>query len=512
MAEVLAGQDMLSDWPERGDLIRPRAVVRAAAPLFHAVCARLGDAADRAVLIAGLGYCLAQGGGAVTIPGDARDRVRRGLARMAQDATDRILEWVAADAASPKDRAPQVGALAFESLCTGHRWPDDVVEQLALPGGGRVAMQLYNEWIHQLVILRDLALAFDDWADRPLPFGGPGPQRGLRRFDAARRQFREEIASHLPPERSLAQYRAATEALASGEAALDPPGGGLAPTRMLDNELLRVFLAVVRCGSFTGAAQALNRTQAAVSMQIRRLEEIVQARLIQRENRQFQLTAEGVTLCEYARALTELNDAALVALAAHRAAGPVRLAISAICAAALLPRLTRQLHDHFPECWLEVRTIAAASLDARAGHGDDDLVIDIVPRDTPGTTSLGEVPLRWFAAVRGNAAQRTPVPVALPPRDGALGRRAIQALDEAGLRWEPWLVSDSLAAIDAAIRSGEAIGVLPVIGDAPSDPAIRALGPGDGFPALAPMDLALATPGARIGPAAQKLRDLLVAG
>ena len=80
----------------------------------------------------------------------------------------------------------------------------------------------------------------------------------------------------------------------------------------IDSELLRTFVAIADYGGFTRAADAVNRTQSAVSMQMKRLEEDVVGRpLFQREGRQLTLTAEGEILLGYARRILQLHTEAL---------------------------------------------------------------------------------------------------------------------------------------------------------------------------------------------------------
>ncbi len=70
----------------------------------------------------------------------------------------------------------------------------------------------------------------------------------------------------------------------------------------IDTELLRTFVAIAEHGGLTRAAEAVNRTQSAVSMQMKRLEEdVLQRSLFERDGRQTRLTAEGQVLLGYAR-------------------------------------------------------------------------------------------------------------------------------------------------------------------------------------------------------------------
>ena len=79
----------------------------------------------------------------------------------------------------------------------------------------------------------------------------------------------------------------------------------------LPTDLLRTFVSVIDLGGYTRAADALGRTQPAVSLQMKRLEELLDARLITHEGRELKLTEEGEALAVYARQLLRLNDEGL---------------------------------------------------------------------------------------------------------------------------------------------------------------------------------------------------------
>jgi len=95
--------------------------------------------------------------------------------------------------------------------------------------------------------------------------------------------------------------------------------------RDIDISLLRAFLAVVETGSVTKAAGTLNLTQAAVSQQIKRLEELFDTSLFSRANRRLNPTASGERLVAHARRLIALNDEIWTLMRAPEFEGEVRL-------------------------------------------------------------------------------------------------------------------------------------------------------------------------------------------
>src|SRR5450830_628729 len=96
---------------------------------------------------------------------------------------------------------------------------------------------------------------------------------------------------------------------------------------MLDPELLQAFIAIADQGSFTRAASALNRTQSAVSMQIKRLEERIGAELFHRNTATVTLSATGENLLGYARRIIAMNEEALAQLRTGQARGVVRVGV-----------------------------------------------------------------------------------------------------------------------------------------------------------------------------------------
>lgn len=93
----------------------------------------------------------------------------------------------------------------------------------------------------------------------------------------------------------------------------------------MDIDLLRAYLAVVDTGSLTRAARYVHRTQAAVSMQMKRLEEQVGASLFRKDGRTLALTEDGKLLVSYARRLLALHDEALARMRTTESTPVLRL-------------------------------------------------------------------------------------------------------------------------------------------------------------------------------------------
>ena len=239
--------------------------------------------------------------------------------------------------------------------------------------------------------------------------------------------------------------------------------------RVLDHDLLRVFVAVVDYGGYTAAAQALHRTQAAVSQQIKRLEEAAQTALFQHPRRTVQLTEQGRTLLDYARRLISLNDEALGSLRSDDVGGKVRIGANNYYATAVLPPLLAQFCRQYPEVQLELHTGVAADMDRRLGSTFD-IIINVHPAGAAaGGLLLRREPLHWVTSVNDSPHARDPLPLALLPHGSLFRSWAIAALAQVERPWYVVQESTNIAALKAACVAGLAVGVFQdasVAGDA----------------------------------------------
>ena len=118
---------------------------------------------------------------------------------------------------------------------------------------------------------------------------------------------------------------------------------------MLDIDLLRTFVAILETGSFTAASDVVRRTQSALSLQMKKLEEQVGHPLLKREPGGIKATAEGERLLIHAkRILRAHEDAILDFSGVSGSAGNLLLGISADYGQVLLPRVLRVLAGSYP--------------------------------------------------------------------------------------------------------------------------------------------------------------------
>ncbi|MDG4550832.1 MAG: LysR substrate-binding domain-containing protein [Candidatus Contendobacter sp.] len=249
----------------------------------------------------------------------------------------------------------------------------------------------------------------------------------------------------------------------------------------LDPDLLRTFVAIVDAGGFTQAAKQVHRTQSAVSMQVRRLEDTLSRELFQRDGRGVQLAPDGEALLSYARRLLKLHDEAVAALTRPDFSGLVRIGTPDDYVDRFLPEILARFARAFPRVQVEV--ICEPSSNMRRMLAEERLDLALITC-TPGAET-GEVlrrePVVWAAAERHLAYEEEPLPLALfqpgcPFRDWAMA-----SLDRLGKPYRIAYTSASISGILAAVTAGLAVTVLcrSVV---PS--GVRVLNGEEGFPPL----------------------------
>lgn len=183
----------------------------------------------------------------------------------------------------------------------------------------------------------------------------------------------------------------------------------------LDPDLLRAFVAVADHRSFTRAASLLNRTQSAVSMQIKRLEERLGAELFNRTKAHVELSAAGEGLLGYARRILILNEEAVGALAERKIEGVVRLGVMDDYGTSVVPPLLATFLAGYPRIHVEMETGLTASMPARLGEAYD-VVIAMHPVGRGDGEFLRHEQAVWATGANHAVEQQEPLPVALYPQ------------------------------------------------------------------------------------------------
>ena len=229
----------------------------------------------------------------------------------------------------------------------------------------------------------------------------------------------------------------------------------------LPMDLLRAFVSVAQLNSFTKAGEILGRSQPAISLQIQRLEELVDESLLARNGKSLELTAAGESLYDYANQILTLNDLAISQLTKSSIAGKIRLGIPSEFATVLLPKIVSRFAKAYPNVTLEVNCELSTHLLSKEGKASHDLILAL--EDKPSATGSDLVKtddLVWVASADHNAQKVSIVPL-IAAAEGCIYRhREINVLDRSQQPWQIVYTNPDLTGIQYAIQEGLGVTVL----------------------------------------------------
>ena len=233
---------------------------------------------------------------------------------------------------------------------------------------------------------------------------------------------------------------------------------------LLELDLLHTIVAIADLGGFAKAGARVGRTQSAVSLQMRRLEEATGQKLFSRRGRNQALTEAGHTLVHFARRMLALNEEALGVLSGDSLAGTVRLGASQDLAEAWLPPVLGEFAEQFPAVRLECQMDRSAPLVQLVKDGRLDLAVTLDHGQHALGTVLGEVPRVWIGPRSLSARGPRPLPLVMLNSPCAFREQALAALDRAGISWRIVFTSLSVSALWAAVRAGLGVTVRTRVG------------------------------------------------
>jgi DNA-binding transcriptional LysR family regulator len=282
------------------------------------------------------------------------------------------------------------------------------------------------------------------------------------------------------------------------------------PLPCFDLDVLRTLVLAVDLGGFARAARRVGRTQSAVSLQMRRLEDHAGQPLFTRAGRSFAITAAGELVLGYARRLLALNDEALAAVRGTRLASPVRLGLLPDLAETWLPPVLARFAREHPTARLEVQVDRGIAMLDALDRGRLDLAL-VFDTDRPRGVRLAELPMVWIARRSTQWPLDGVLPLVLLEAPCTFRTAALAALDRAGIRWHVAFTSQSLNGIWAAVGAGLGVTVRTPIG-VPRGLEVRepATGSAPGLPSLPPIALWLHDSPASTSPQVAELRALLI--
>ena len=256
----------------------------------------------------------------------------------------------------------------------------------------------------------------------------------------------------------------------------------------LDADLLRTFVAIAETGSFTAAAARVHRTQSAVSMQIKRLEETLGRALFARDGRAVALTAQGELLLDHARRILRLHQEALAAFDVDAIHGEVTVGSPDDYASTFLPAILARFAQTHPRVHVEVVVADSTTLIERLAQGRVHLAIVTEGHGESGGVVVHREPLVWVTSARHRAHEEDPLPLAVFSQHCCFRRRALAALARVGRASRVAYTSLSVAGIHAAVDAGLAVSA-ELRGTVRSGQ--RILTEADGFPSLGDVGVTL---------------------
>ncbi|XPV76716.1 MAG: LysR substrate-binding domain-containing protein [Desulfovibrio sp.] len=256
----------------------------------------------------------------------------------------------------------------------------------------------------------------------------------------------------------------------------------------LSIDVLRTFIAAARTGSFTYAAQQVNRTQAAVSMQMRKLEEELGREFFERTPRGVKLTPAGVVLLDSAKQLVALHDETVAGLLTPQYSGVVRFGVPSVYATSFLSNLLSHFAAEYPNIIVEVLCATSSELLDMYTKGKVDVCILTDSGNGSHGEHLYDVPLVWMGSKGGNAHRKKPLPLAVFGEDCIYRREAVARLNKRDIEWSVAYMSPSDTAVIAAVQADLAVAS---VGKSMVQDGCEVLGEEHGLPSLPSVPITL---------------------
>lgn len=256
----------------------------------------------------------------------------------------------------------------------------------------------------------------------------------------------------------------------------------------LDIEQLRTFHAIARLGQFRAAAIQVNKSPAAVSVHIQRLEAIAGGRLFDRDNQSVILTPLGERLLATTASLLRSHDQILDELRGTPLKGHIKLGVPDEYAACVIREILPTFNMSYPNVALEITTAPSFTLRNLVGQERLDMALSVCVAGarSDGLLLMATTPV-WVGGAAMTVSHDRPLPLALHATHCPYSEAMTSALSDANLDWRVILTSHSASAIEACVETGLGISL---IDRARLKPTMRIL---EGLPKIATHDVMLLT-------------------
>lgn len=277
----------------------------------------------------------------------------------------------------------------------------------------------------------------------------------------------------------------------------------------LPTDLLRTFIAVVELGGHSKAGAVLGRSQPAISLQIRRLEDLLRAPLLTQEGRAIHPTPAGEALLSYAREMVRINDEAVRYFHRSDVTGVLRIGLPTDYAVAFLQNTLTTFLRHHPDVDLEIHCDLSRELHQLLRSDDLDIIVATMPTARMPYLSRVWVEQPVWAASESLALQETrPVPLGAHLEGCDYRARMVDALDAAARRWRVVYTGPGISGLQNAVLNGLCVTALT---KATMLPGMRELSEAEGFPKLEPLRIGLFYKHPRLSTAGLQLVSDIVA-
>jgi len=277
----------------------------------------------------------------------------------------------------------------------------------------------------------------------------------------------------------------------------------------LPTDLLRAFVSIIDLGGYTRAADALGRTQPAISLQMKRLEELLDAKLLSHEGRELKLTEKGEALAVYARQLLRLNDEAVAKLKGRAAKGQIRVGLPTDFSVNFLQDAIVEFAAEQARVTMSITCdLSRKLLDLL--HADElDIVIALLSGDrNPYLVRNWEEHPIWAVARDFALSRQQVVPLVTHPEGCEYRRRMTAALRSEGRDWRVAYTTPDIGGLQRAVSAGMGITALT---RKTLMPDMRVLAARDGYPAMESIRIGLFYKHQRLSGAGLMLVDSLIA-
>lgn len=229
--------------------------------------------------------------------------------------------------------------------------------------------------------------------------------------------------------------------------------------KALDLDAVKAFVFTADLQSFTRAAEALDTTQSAISLKLRRLEDQLGRRLLERTPRQVRLSAEGAVFLDAARSLVGAHERAVSSFQVEQRR--LTIGISHQIVGSELPALLRRMNEHDPSLLIEMRVAGSIEVMQSYEEGTLDAALVLQPQNRrhQGETIFTES-FAWIGAANWTPPPGQPLPLSTQGESCSIRASAVRALDQSGIAWTEVFIGKGAAVVGAAAAAGLAIAVL----------------------------------------------------